>query len=216
MSIPTFINARLYEQVEQNAEGGPTYLTTLIELASGGEKTNIEWAYPKIQWDISFGVDSPIILAQVKSMFNNCFGRAIPFRFKDWEDYVIGDQVAQTAQTLATGDGTTTVFQTFKVYSITGIDGMTVYNVQRKITRLVTGTFLLYLNGVQKTEGTDFTVDYDTGLITFASAPGNGVVISVYSEFDVPVRFMTDIYKTRLTWTGAGDIPPIMIREVKE
>lgn len=50
----------------------------------------------------------------------------------------------------------------------------------------------VYLNGVAKVEGTDFTIDYTTGLVTFASVVGDSIAVSADFQFDVPARFDTD------------------------
>lgn len=213
MSVPTFIDTRLDEDIEQGAMGGPSFLTTVMELAGGKEKRNIEWELPRQEWDIAYGIQSPTDLQQVKSMFYLTFGRALGFRFKDWSDYQIGDPVnyvIANAQQFATGDGTTVAFQMNKTYTVSP------YTFTRRITRPVSGTLKVYVGGVLQTEGVAFTMNYDTGLVTFTSAPTLSAVISASLEFDVPVRFDSDFFKKKVTWTGAEELPTIAIKELKE
>lgn len=206
----TFINERLNEGIEQGASGGPTFLTTIMALAGGGEKRNIEWSMPRQEWDLSYGIQSPADLDDVYAMFYNCYGRAIGFRFKDWSDYQIGSVATSTAQGIGTGDASNTAFQVYKAYTL-GSD-----TFLRKITRLVSGTLHVYVGGVLKTETTDYTVSYDTGVITFVTAPGSGASVAIIAEFDVPVRFDSDSLKKKVTWVGAEEIPSIPIIELKE
>ena len=213
MTIPVFIDAHLDVNIEQGATGGPGFLTTVMALSGGQEKRNIEWQYPRQEWDISYGIQSPEDFSDVVAMFYNTFGRALGFRFKDWSDYTIGDTVqyvAGNAQPFALGDGATEIFQIFKTYTISS------YTTSRKITRPVSGTLKIYDNGTLKTEGTDFTVNYDTGVVTFATAPVAAHVLSISTEFDVPVRFDSDLFKQKVTWTGAVELPSIAIIELKE
>lgn len=216
MTTLVFINAKLSDLIEQGSQGGPSFMTTIMSLSGGGEKRNIEWEFPRIVWDISYGVDGPDALNEVKDFYMVMFGRAYGFRFKDWSDFVIGNVNTGTPQSIATGDGIATTFQTYRTYTVTGVDGSTLYTVRRKVTRLVKGTTKVYINHVLKTETTDYTVNYDTGVITPNTLVGNGIDVSVYSEFDIPVRFDTDVMKLNMIWAGAGSIPPINVIELRE
>lgn len=213
MTLPTFLDTRLSQDIEQGASGGPSFLTTVMALSSGHEKRNVEWQYPRQEWDISFGIQTAADFEEVRSMFYNAFGRAVGFRFKDWSDYQIGDPVGYSAalsQPFGTGDNIATVFQLFKSYTISS------YTMLRKITRPVSGTLKIYDNNVLKTEGVDFTVNYSTGAVTFAIHPVVAHVLSVSCEFDVPVRFDSDMFKQKVTWVDAVELPTIAIIELKE
>ena len=212
MTIPTFINTRLDEDIEQGASGGPSFLTTVMALSGGKEKRNIEWQFPRQEWDISYGIQGPEDFQQVVNMFYNTFGRALGFRFKDWSDFQIGDPVdydpleSQAIGVFASGNK---IFQIFKAYTIGS------YTMARKITRPVQGTLKVYIDDVLKTETTDYTVNYDTGVITFVATHDTHTA-SVSCEFDVPVRFDSDLFKQKVTWTGAIELPTIAIIELKE
>lgn len=212
----TFVNARLNDAIEQGAQGGPEFLTTVMALASGNEKRNGEWQYPRVTWDISYGIQSDTDLKLIRDFYMVCMGRLYGFRFRDWGDYIIGDETTQAPQQIGTGDGATTAFQIAKNYSVTSWDSLTTYTFTRKITRPVSGTFLVYVNGVLKTETTDYSIAYDTGLITFVTAPTTGYAVSVYGEFDIPVRFNSDVMKMQWQWSGAGSMPSINIIELRE
>lgn len=214
--MTSILNVRLPEEIEQGSQGGPQFNTTVLQLAGGGEKRNIEWQYPRVQWDISYGVTSPELLNEVKDLFYVCFGKGYGFRFKDWSDYLIGTKWSGAPQSIAVGTGAATVFQIIKKYTVTDVDGVTTYTATRKISRPVSGTLKVYVDGVLKTETADYTVNYNTGQITFLSAPANTKVISVDLEFDIPTRFDTDILKLNLIWVGAGSVPPINVIELRD
>lgn len=50
----------------------------------------------------------------------------------------------------------------------------------------------IFLDGVEKTLTTHFTVNRDTGVITFLSAPGNGVIVTASCKYLVLCRFEGD------------------------
>lgn len=204
-----FVDSRLDQAVEQGAQGGPGFLTTILQLSSGFEKRNIEWSRSRGQWDISYGIQSPDDLQDVINLFYVCMGRGYGFRFTDWADYTIGDADTNTPQDFFTGDGSTLIYQIYKVYTVPSGDYFF-----RPITRPVSGTFSVWLNGVQQMSG--WSINYDTGIITFVSAPPSGHQIGVIGQFDVPVRFDTDLLKVKTTWTEAVELPAINLIELKE
>ncbi len=61
---------------------------------------------------------------------------------------------------------------------------------------------------------TAVTTDTTTGLVSFASAPAAGAVLTAGFEFDTPVRFDTDQLAINLASFNAGEIPSIPIVEV--
>lgn len=65
-----------------------------------------------------------------------------------------------------TGDGTTTTFSVGEV--------------------IKQDTVIVYVDGTLKAEGTDYTVNYDAGTITFSTAPESGASIDIYYGIDVP------------------------------
>lgn len=204
--MTSFHNVRLPVDVEQGAQGGPGFKTTILMLSSGFEQRNIEWARQRGDWDVSYGVRTKEDLDEVVAFFHVRRGRAYGFRFKDWSDFEI------TAQAIGTGDGVNAAFQVLKRYT-SGSD-----TFDRKITRLVMGTLSVFVNGVLKTETTHYTVDLETGIITFTGGniPAAAAVVSVTCEFDIPVRFDIDKLNVKMYWEEAMEVPSIPILELRE
>ena len=71
------------------------------------------------------------------------------------------------------------------------------------------------VNGAGRVYGTDFSVDHETGLVTFVAAPVSGAVVTAGFEFDVPVRFDTDRLVIDLEAFAAGRIPSVPVVEIK-
>ena len=83
----------------------------------------------------------------------------------------------------------------------------------RPIVKPVAGTVRVARGGVEAVSG--WSVNATTGVITFAAAPGAGVLVTAGFEFDVPVRFDTD--RLDVTWDldRLGSIASIPLVEVR-
>lgn len=209
MAVQGFHDVRLREDVERGSQGGPGFLTIIQELSSGHEQRNIAWAKARGRWNVSYGIQymdedsAPFTMREIYNFFLLRQGRAFGFRFKDWFDFEMA------RQSIGTGDGSDPTWQIFKRYT----DSAATYD--RNITRPVTTTVNVWVNNVLRTEGVHYTVNYETGIITFSSIPSVGENIEVECEFDVPVRFDTD--KFTMTWETfqAGAVQPLEIVELR-
>lgn len=210
--MTTFIESpRFPDDISYGSRGGPAWRTTVIETDSGAEARNQLWAYPRHEYDVAYGVTSLAKLEALLAFFHVVAGRAIGFRFKDWLDFKSCAVSASTSATdclLGTGNGSQTQFQLVKVYSAGS------YSRARKILKPVSGTVKAAVNGVEKTAGSDFTVNTATGVITFAVAPPSGHSVTAGFEFDVPVRFDTDRLSVNIEdySSGAAQVPLIELK----
>jgi uncharacterized protein (TIGR02217 family) len=187
----SFDEVRFPEKVAYGASGGPTFSTTITELYGGFEQRNQNWSVSRGRWDISTGIKNNTEFAEVLAFFRARKGRARGFRFKDWSDYTA------TAQNIGTGTGALLTFQLKKTYTSGGV------TYSRTITKPVSGTLSVFVDSVLKVEGggNDYTVNYNTGVVTFngGSVPPNTQEVTATFEFDVPVRFDTDNLSARIT-----------------
>ena len=109
-------------------------------------------------------------------------------------------------QPIGTGDGSTTVFQLYRIYQTGAVTR------QRKITRPEDGTVTAKVAGVD----TAIVLDPDTGQITFGAAPALGAAITASFDFFLPVRFDSDELEL-VALTGELDHPVnIVLVEVRE
>ncbi len=190
--MAAFDEVQFPPSISKGATGGPQFLTDVVVLASGFEKRNSVWANGRGSWDVATGVKTKANLDVLIAFFRARQGRLIGFRFKDWSDYYAINQ----ATSPATGDGANKVFQLQKKYT----SGSTNYvrTIKKPVQNPTAGAgnvppaTAVYDNGVAKTEGVDFTIDYTTGLVTFGTAPAAGHAITADFQFDVPARFDTD------------------------
>lgn len=188
---------RFPTDISVGSAGGPNFNTKTIVLKSGHEKRIRNWDTPRYSYDISYAVKTHRQLKTLVSFFVACRGRAESFRFKDWNDFTVTDQVLPT-------DGVSQTIQLIKTYGTTQF-------TQRRITKPVTATFKL--NGV---DYTDFTIDNETGIITHTgTVPLNTDILTWSGEFDVHCRFDTDelTYTLDNFNTGGLDVPIIEVLE---
>ncbi|WP_435257242.1 phage distal tail protein, Rcc01695 family [Thioclava sp. FR2] len=205
-----FHEIRFPDGISRGAKGGPERRTRIVELASGDEERNASWANSRRRYDVSYGVRRADDLAAVVAFFEARNGRLHAFRFKDWSDYkscLPSAVPAPTDQIIGTGNGSATVFQLVKTYT-SGAQSWA-----RTILKPVAGTVTISLNGIA--QGSGWSVNTTTGIVTFAAPPTTGAVIRAGFEFDVPVRFDTDELPVTLDIERTGSIPSIPLIEVR-
>jgi uncharacterized protein (TIGR02217 family) len=181
--ISSFHDILFPEDISYGSSGGPGFNTTVIELTSGHEQRNINWSEVKATYDVSHGVKTRPQMQELLDFFYARWGKAYGFRFKDWMDFQLVEEV------IAIGDGATKIFQVIKVYEPNG------FPYSRPIRKLNPGTITVHVNSTLQTQPGQVSVDNSTGLITFVAAPAAGTNIIVDGEFHVPVRFDTDDIK---------------------
>lgn len=193
------------------SSGGPTWSTEVIATDTGFEYRNSNWSQARHRYDVAAGVADQEDFARLKAWFLTCRGAAVGFRFRDFADFTSrADGVSPPTaadQVIGTGNGSQTIFQLVKRYPLAaGVEHV------RDIRKPVAGTVRVALNNVEQTTG--WTVDPATGILTFETAPGAGVVITAGFEFDVPVRFAEDSFSFTFEDfdSGSASVPLLEIR----
>lgn len=205
-----FDEVRFPDNISRGARGGPERRTRIVELASGREERNSPWAGSRRRYDASYGIRRADDLAAVVAFFEARMGRLRGFRWKDWSDYkscLPSAMPAATDQLIGQGTGTLTTFQLSKTY----ISGLQSY--VREITKPVTGTVLIAVGGVEQSSG--WSLDLTTGIVTFTAAPATGASVTAGFEFDVPVRFDSDLLDVTLDIERLGSIASIPLVEIR-
>lgn len=182
--------------------------TEIAERGNGFEERNAIWARSRLRADLSTVVRTADQQAEVIAFWEARLGRARGFRMKDktdWKSSAPSAAISPTDQLIGTGDGAVTTFQLTKAYTSGG------QTYLRTIAKPVAGTVQISLDDVP--QGSGWTVDTTTGVVTFASAPGSGVAIKAGYEFDVPVRFDTDEIGLSILFDDGSfdDIPVVEI-----
>jgi len=210
----SFHEVRFPTEISRGAQGGPERRTDVVVLGSGHEERNARWADSRRSYNAGYGVRSLDDLHAVIAFFEERRGRLYGFRWRDHLDCKSAPpQGAVTAgdQVLGTGTGTQATFQLVKVY------GGLFAPWTREIKKPVAGSVRVAVGGSEKAEGTSFTVDAATGLVTFLAGhiPAAGAAVTAGFEFDVPVRFDSDRLEISLSGFRHGAIPNIPVVEVR-
>ena len=193
--------------------GGPERRTEIVTLTNGYEERNTPWAHSRRHYDAGLGLRALDDIEALIAFFEARGGQLHGFRWKDWADYkscAPSGAPEYTDQLLGLGNSATLSFQLVKVYA----SGPARY--LRPIRKPVRGSVLIGLGGEEQREGLEFEVDYASGIITFAAAPGQGAEITAGFEFDVPVRFATDRIAVSVASFHAGEMPQVPVIEVRE
>ncbi len=194
--------------------GGPQRRTDVVALGSGREERNARWAHSRRRYDAGYGVKTHQALSQAIAFFEERRGRLHGFRWRDRLDHAsAAPEAAITAQDqiIGHGDGFNAAFALCKTY------GADYAPYQRPIEKPVASSVRVAVDGVEINEGTAFTVDTATGVVTFLAGhiPPTSAVVTAGFMFDVPVRFDTDYLEVDLSAFAAGAIPKIPLVEIK-
>lgn len=158
------------------ASGGPKFKTAVFTADSGHEQRTLDWKDVRAEYDVSHAVKRDIERNALIDFFMARRGMAHGFRFKDWNDYTLRQEV------FALGDGVTTQFQITKRYtSDQGAGESWIY--ARKIKKIAWGTIAGVTVGAEvatRSLQPDFSdtaaplayyVNENTGIMAFKSAP---------------------------------------------
>ncbi len=210
----SFHDVRFPDHISYGSSGGPMFSTTVMALTSGFERRNINWQQVRASYEAVHGIKDEDDMEEIRAFFYARMGRAYSFRFKDWADYTTGLQI------LGIGDGVKTDFQIVKNYVSGG------FQYTRLITKIVhqdaNGDEISTLENVTvdnvlMTEGIDYTLDPNTGIISFDTPPGDTLEVKIgNAEFDVHVRFDTDHLNASHDFWRTQSWPSIPLVEIKE
>jgi uncharacterized protein (TIGR02217 family) len=207
-----FHEVRFPSSLSFGSVGGPERRTDVVTLANGFEERNTPWAHSRRRYDAGLGLRALEDIELLIAFFEARQGQLYGFRWKDWSDYKSARPSAEVAfddQEIATGDGSTRVFQLSKTYRSGA------YSYQRPVTKPVAGTVRVGIGQDALREGVDYALDTTTGQITLNHAPEHGLSIKAGFEFDVPVRFDTSSIQTSVASFQAGEAPAVPVVELR-
>jgi uncharacterized protein (TIGR02217 family) len=197
-----FVHERFPEDISYGSVGGPEYSTGIIRVGSGHEFRNQHWSEGLYRWNVIYGVRHADDVSDLLAFFHARRGRSVGFLYKDWRDYI------GTGEQIGVGDAAETEFQLVKTYDPGGVDPYI-----RIIRKPIGSAVRIYFDTVEQISG--WTIDVETGIVTFSSPPGDGVVITADYEFDVPARFDVDHLPATEEFFDAAsinDVPVVALR----
>ncbi|HYP37396.1 MAG TPA: DUF2460 domain-containing protein [Stellaceae bacterium] len=166
----------------------PTFQTRIQRAVSGRELRALDYPYPLWQFTLVFDLlrDNPTAgydeLRTLMGFFMLCQGSFGTFLFRDPSDHRV------TGQQIGIGNASTTVFQLQRAMGSTLPGGGFLEPI------VAPGVVsALYLDGITQGPGS-YSVDPDTGLVTFSTAPGSGLIITADYSYYFRCRFIDDSY----------------------
>ncbi len=200
----------------------PLFSTQITNVDSGDEQANQRWLDPLREIQIPSGVRDQATFEAIKRQWLVMSGPAKTWPWRDPTDFASVDltrinEVPTTNisdQSLGTGDGTTTAFQLSKTYDV----GSPIESYSRPIHFPVVSTLKIGVGGVDAdaSPAIGYSVSRPGGVVTFDTAPGNGVALTWGGLFDVQVRFLDDeAFSSIMRTYNAAGFADIDLREVR-
>lgn len=201
----SFHEIRFPTRISYGAVGGPRFSTTVQILNSGHEQRNINWAQARREYSVDISPSRGSEWDAILTFFHGRRGRAYGFRLKDFSDYkVIGGEIGA-------GDGSQTEFQIVKRYQ----DELSIADAyERPLSKIVANTVSVFLDTVAQFG--NWTVDVNTGVVTFSVPPNADALISVTCEFDVPVRFDDDLMEAAIPGPDIHHWQSVKLVEIRQ
>ena len=166
------------------------FKTTIIKTGNKQEQRNVDWWLPLGRWQLGertlleSDIEGINEVIELRTFHANRKGSKQGFRFKDWSDYKANNQY------LGITSGQQKDWQLIKTYTAGS------YQTFRPITKPVPETVSIYQDGAKVISG--YTINYETGILSFGSVPQSGRVLTADFEFDVPVWFENDEFSFTL------------------
>ena len=201
------------------------WLTTILELGDQSEQRIPQGADGRRKFNAAHGVRSLKDLQTLVKFHSLRHGETYGFMVRDLLDYTVTRGAEGTLQYVY--DGTTASFQLQKVYTDAAATWI------REIYKPEQGSVKVYKNGVLKTAGVHYNINYTTGVLTWTAGniPILGDVVEWEGRFYVPVRFAVpeipavEIFATMeeasdgsgwVVKTGTADMPEVPMIEIKD
>jgi uncharacterized protein (TIGR02217 family) len=176
------------------------------------EQRNQIWSRPKRSWSINWAALKATARAALQEFFGRAHGKFRPFYYTDRDDYACG--FSDWSYTAAGGE---TTVQLGKDYYKGEAEEWS--EDKKAIVPAATYARTVKIDAATLTEGTEFTLDSDTGIIDFTggSAPNGALsaaeVVTADYQFYFVVRFREDRFVDRLIAPGIWR-PTFEIEEV--
>jgi uncharacterized protein (TIGR02217 family) len=122
-----------------------------------------------------------------------------PSRSADYTE--TNQKLRNTVTGLQVGDGTTATFQLEITRTVGSKSG------SKKVMHPLSPLTALRVDATARTEGTHYSVDYSSGVVTFlaGSIPSAGQIPTADFYYDTPVRWLSDHVETRILQAYGSD-----------
>lgn len=192
-----WMNTPFPPRLAYGLECDPEWEVRIASTISGIESRNLNWSNARHRYDASFVIRSATDHQAIREHFHMARGPFHSWPLLDPLDHEVGVTEGVATDTEVASEP---FFQLQKQYGSGG------FAYRRKITRLVPGSTRVYLGGILKTEGADYTLDDDTGLLLIVDTDAVAADITWSGQFYVPCRYDTTKLPVRLQTRGGQDM----------
>jgi uncharacterized protein (TIGR02217 family) len=205
-----FFEVEFPRSISYKAVGGPSWNTFLVDVASGAEQRNRNWAQTRGRWTVS--LITPAFLAESRQAFAEALetfflmigGKADGFRFYNHLSFYAGNQ----AVVAATGGG----IQLQRTYTLAG--RTYIRTITKPITASVkdyqgnalANTVIIKTSGGTTRDPASYTVDHATGIVTGSVATSD----TASCQYHIPVRLDTDDFQMQIEDSDVSGGDPIV------
>jgi uncharacterized protein (TIGR02217 family) len=183
----------LFPSIASSLRTGASWSTTVDPAGGGSEVRTPTWLDSRRRYVARTKNMTLATFLAVEKHHNGRRGRARAFPLLDNARYLA------TTEPFGTGDGSITTFQ----LTINQGDTANAYN--REIRKPKSTTIQIFDNAVLKTETTHYTIDYQTGIVTFVAAPAVSHVLTWSGTYYTVVRYEVDELSPQLiVWSASG------------
>ncbi|TGT76707.1 MULTISPECIES: DUF2460 domain-containing protein [unclassified Mesorhizobium] len=215
----TFYNAVLPGFVSKGSEAAPVSLVDIARGPNGNEQRRSKRGRRLRRFNLGKDIREIQDIYDVLEFFEVMNGPEHSFAIQNLNDFKSCSpelDVTMADALIGVGDGSNLNFQFKKQYKVTKVDN-TVIAIDRTIyLPMISPAPLVAVDGVLKTEATDYVINYETGAITFVSghAPANLKNVTAGFWFNEKVRFDTNDLSQVMEAFRAGSVPSIPLIEV--
>lgn len=181
-----FHNVVFPVDIAYGAECSPSFFTEVVRNEESGKSIRTaRRSTPRWRFNAATGVTTRDQFSALLAFIIARQGALFAFPFYNHVDHSSASDGHATPaiddQLIGVGDGSTTQFQLKKTYTDAG--GSVAWNV----TLPITGSVRVAIDGVEQLSG--WSVNTQTGVVTFTTPPGSGLDVTAGFQFYVPVRF---------------------------
>jgi len=194
----SFHNVTLPHFVSLCAIGSPFFQTSIAQSFSGREVRSSDYSSYRQIYKIQNCKISVMQFHQFNSFFKARAGKRFSFRFKDFADYKVENQIIKK------GAGEIGLHKLYE-------DPISTY--VRKITKPKTQSVRLFTDG-QETR--DYELDENTGIVKLTKDLLEHQILTASFEFDVQVRFAKDNFSYAFCHDGSVELLEVELIEVTE
>jgi len=214
----TFYNAVLPGSISQGSEAAPVSVVDIARGPTGYEQRRSRRSRRLRRFNIGKNIRTVNDVYDILSFFEVMNGPEHSFAIQnliDWKSCKPADTITALDAAIGIGDGSNLAFQLKKQYKVTKVDA-SVIAIDRTIYLPVSGSVLVAVDGVLKTEATDYVINYSTGALTFITghAPANLKAVTAGFAFNEKVRFDTNDLGQVMEFFRVGSVPSIPLIEV--